>query len=451
MREADAGIAETGRDAGPLGILAGAGAFPIEIAGAVLGRGRTVHIVALDGFAEPETTAFPHEKVGLGQVARILRSFRRAGCREIVIAGGLRRPDLTRLKPDWGLVRYLPTILSLTRGGDDSVLRRVVRFFEQQGFAVRGATDVAPELLAPAGPLGALTPNSAELAAIKRAARAIRVLGAFDIGQAAVATSERVIAIESVRGTDALLASLAGSLSGIAKGGVLVKLAKPGQEMRVDLPAIGPRTVDGATAAGLSGVAIGAGEAIVLDRSKLSAQSDAAGLFVYGLPKAAGAEDLAAPAPLDPHAMRPLAVLARRAPTPSERSDVYIGRQLIHVLARESLGRAAVISGHHVLAIATELDIPAMLANIGRDSQWGRRVFKPRIGTLVIDLGPGDGETAALSESLLSLEVFAAVKDARLAGVAVLGGRIPEQRRADVIGWANDARLFLLAEEATHD
>lgn len=450
MREAAAGIADAGVDAGPLGILAGAGAFPIEIAAAVSRRGRAVHIVAIDGFAEPDTARYPHDRVGLGQVARMLRCFRRAGCREIMIAGGLRRPDLTRLKPDWGLIRHLPTLLSLTRGGDDSVLRHVVRFFEQQGFMVRGAADVASELLAPSGPIGALAPTAGQLTAVARAARAIQVLGAFDVGQAAVATADRVIAVETVRGTDALLASLLEpEVAGSAQGGVLVKLAKPGQEMRVDLPAVGPRTIEGAVASGLCGIAVGAGKAVVLERPKLVAQSDAAGLFLYGLAKATAEDVPPVTAPLDPHGMLPLAVLARRAPTPSERSDVYIGRQLAHVLAQENLGRAAIIAGRHVLAIATDLNIPAMLRQVGRDSQWGRRAFKSRIGTLVIDIGAA-GDADAVSERLLSLAVFAAAKEVRLAGVAVLGARIPDERREEVIGWANDARLFLLAEEAAH-
>ncbi len=457
MRDGGSRQAATGEGAGPLGILAGAGSFPLEIAAAVSGRGRAVHVVAIDGFAAPEAARFPGERVGLGQVGRMLRSFRRADCREIVIAGGLQRPDLTRLRPDWGLIRHLPTLLRLTRGGDDSVLRRVVQFLERQGFVVRGAGDVAPELLAEAGPMSRRRPEADHGLAIARAVAAMQALGGFDIGQAVVATAERVIAVESARGTDALLAALGpdGAAAGAGVGGVLVKLAKPGQELRVDLPAIGPQTIVRAAAAGLMGIAVSAGRAIVLERQVLVAEADQAGLFVHGI--APAAEDDAGPAlaAVDPFRLKPLTVLARRAPTPSERQDILMARQLMPVLASQSLGAAAIIAGRHVLAVAAGLAVPAMIHLVGRDSQWGRRAFKAQLGTLVIDLGqadggqPGEGQPAA-SEVHLTRDVFAAAHAAGLAGVVCLGMAIPESRRAEVIGWANDARMFLLAEEAAH-
>lgn len=435
-------------ESGPLGILAGAGAYPIEIAEAVSQRGRGVHIVAIDGFADAATARFPHERVGLGQVGRMLASLRRAGCRDMVIAGGLRRPDLTKLRPDWGLVRFLPTIIGLTRGGDDSVLRRVVRFFEGQGFIVRGAADVAPELLATTGPLGLRVPDADDEVAIRSAARAIQALGPFDIGQAAVATRDGVVALETTRGTDALLAALAsdGAAAGQAHGGVLVKLAKPGQELRVDLPAIGPRTVEGAVAAGLKGIAVGAGHAIVLQRSAMSEAADRAGLFVQGIDPS----NVQAGLPIDPAEVpqTALRVVSRRAPTPAERRDVAIGRRLMGVVAREDLGRAAIVAGEHVLAVSGMLDPVAMIRATGRDSQWGRRLFKSQIGTLLIDVGARQGAASADVAGLLSLETFTAARDGGLAGIACLGGGLPAERREEIVGWAKDARIFLLVEEA---
>jgi DUF1009 family protein len=454
MREgrADAG-ATRHEEAEPLGILTCAGSLPLEIAAAVAAQGRGVHLVAIDGFAGPEVAAYSHERVGLGQLNRMIRSFRRAGCLEIVIAGAMQRPDLMRLRPDLGLLRHLPTILSLTRGGDDSVLRRIVRFFEAQGFVVRGAGDVAPGLLAPAGAVGSRQPTTADQAAIARAARAVAVLGAFDVGQAAVATVDRAIAIEGARGTDALLTQLTERRS-VAPAtelpGVLVKLAKPGQEMRVDLPAIGPRTIERAAAAGLAGIAVGAGQSIVLERAQTVAAADAAGLFVVGLTEAESV-----PADVQPRLNAraapygPLTVLARRAPTPSERRDITIARRLREVLARERLGSAAVVAGEHVLAVSAALPVVAMLSALGRDRQWGRRRFRSRIGTLMLDLGASEGANTAAESPvgrILDREVFQAAAAAMLAGVVCLGGAIPEDRRDEVIGWANDARMYLMAE-----
>ena len=419
------------RNAEPLGILTCAGPLPLEIARLVTARGRPVHLVALEGFADPGAAAYPHERVGLGQLDRLLRSFRRAGCREIVIAGAMRRPDLLRLRPDLGILKHLPTILSLTRGGDDSVLRRIVRFFENQGFIVRGAGEVAPELLAGAGALGRHAPDAAHCEAIDRAARALAALGDFDIGQAAVATAERVLTIETSRGTDAMLESLAADAG--ATGAVLVKLAKPGQELRVDLPAIGARTVEAARAAGLAGIAVGAGRTIVLEREAMLAAADAEGLFVAGITTMP--PRVAAPPP----DMRQLAVMARRAPTPNERGDIGIGRQLLPLLVAEGLGRAAIISRHHVLGVAGAQPVASLIASLGRDASWGRRRFRKQLGVLALDI--------AWSSDLLTREVFQAAADAHLAGIACLGAPLPRERLLELIGWANDGRLFLLAEE----
>ena len=444
--------------ADPIGVLACAGALPLDIAAAAMAEGRPVHLVAIDGFADPRAADYPHDWVGLGQIGHMLAGFRRAGCREIVIAGGMRRPDLRRLRFDWGFVRHLPTILSLTRGGDDSVLRRIVRFFEGQGFIVRGIGDVAPGLLAGAGALGRHQPPPAAEAAMARAAAALLALAEFDIGQAVVATADRILAIEDVRGTDAMLGDLGPSAAGqgLASGGVLVKLAKVGQETRIDLPTIGPRTVAGAKAARLAGIAVGAGQAIVLERSQLVADADAAGLFVTGLT----ASGTTAAAVAADQVATPLAVLARRAPTPAERRDVAIGRRLMPVLSRLGAGRAAVVANEHVVAVAAALPASAMIGALQHDSQWGRRTVRSRIGTLVLDIasrgaddasrgadeGADEGGDAAAFTDHLDRAVFAAAQAAGLAGIACLGAPLPEARRDEIIGWANDAKLFLLAE-----
>jgi DUF1009 family protein len=190
----------------------------------------------------------------------------------------MQRPNLVGLRIDWGFVRNLPTVFALTRGGDDSVLRRVVRFFESHGFKVIGPSDVAPDLLAPVGLMSVRAPSPANDAALRRAAALIADLGRFDIGQGVVADADGIIAVEGVRGTDAMLRDLGpgGIADGRGRGGVLVKLAKPGQEMRIDLPTIGPETVRGAAAAGLAGIAVGAGAAIVLERRDVAEAADRA-------------------------------------------------------------------------------------------------------------------------------------------------------------------------------
>jgi DUF1009 family protein len=435
-------------NAGPLGILACAGPLPIEVAQAGVRQGRKVHIVAIDGFAGPGIAHFPHERVSLGQLGRMLSSFHRAGVAEIVIAGGMERPNLLALRIDWGFVRHLPTILALTRGGDDSVLRRIVRFFEAQGFAVVGASDVAPGLLARAGPLTRIAPGPDQQTALERAARLIEGLGSFDIGQAVVARPDGIVAIEGARGTDAMLGDLApeGPGSGLAEGGVLVKLAKPGQEMRIDLPTIGPETVRRAEAAGLTGIAVGADAAIVLERERVVEMADAAGLFVLGLEsRATFCNGTMNDAGADVVQGNMLRVAARRAPTPADRRDIAIGRRLLAEMRVHGAGAAAVVSREHVRAVSGRLPLPAMVATQARSQTWGRRAVKSRIGVLVIDGEVPAGERSG--EALLDAPLFLAAMESRLAGIVLLGGIADAERRSQIEAWANEAGVFLMVLE----
>lgn len=431
----------------PLGILAGAGPLPIEIAEAGARAGRRIHIVAIDGFAGDDVTRFPHERVSIGQLGRIIASFKRAGVSEMAIAGAIQRPNLGTLRIDWGFVRNLPTVIGLTRGGDDSVLRRVIHFFEGHGFDVIGAGDVAPDLLAPAGLIGSREPGEAAENAIARAAALIADLGRFDIGQGVVASAETIVAVEGIRGTDAMLGDLGpgGITEGCGDGAVLVKLAKPGQEMRIDLPTIGPETVRRAAAAGLTGIAVGAAGAIVLAREEVARVADNSALFVTGFHPRAAAE--ASPASLDvapETATRDaLEVVARRAPTPSEREDIALARSVLDVLAAHSAGNAVLVSRQHVLAINTHLALPEFVASQGRTRTWGRRALGRRRGVLVVEAH----SSAGTAEAVLTVELFAAAKAVALAGLVVLSPLSRDDLRPDIIAWANEAGVFLMCSK----
>lgn len=438
------------RQAAPLGILACAGPLPIEVAEAGSRQGRSIHIVAIEGFADEAVQRFPHERTSIGEVGRILASFRRAGVREIVIAGAMQRPNLLQIKIDWGFLRNLPTVLALTRGGDDSVLRRVVRFFEGQGLAVVGAADVVPDLLAPAGMLTRTRPSTEAEGAVIIGADLIRALGRFDVGQGVVATPAGIVAVEGIRGTDAMLRDLApgGPLHGHAEGAVLVKLPKPGQEMRIDLPTIGPETVRMAKAAGLAGIAIGAGATIVLERDRLSAEADEADLFVVGLEEPQGRTqsrpqpDVAADLPGTP-AEPVLRVAARRAPTPGDRRDIGIARRVMSVVRERGAGQAVIVSREHVTAIAGRLPLAAFVRAQGRAAGWGWRSLRGRFGVLAVDASGLEAEAVI---QLIDAPVLRAASELGLAGIALLGalpgGAPGDQLRA----WANEARLFLMAE-----
>jgi DUF1009 family protein len=276
-----------GRIAGPLGIIAGGGLLPCVIAEAAAARGLDLHIVGIRGEARDEIERYPHTWIKWGEVGKLFAALDDKGCRDLVIIGGVTRPDLANVKLDFGAIRNLPFIVSLGIGGDDHVLSKVVRFLEAKGYRVHGADDVAPELLAGEGTLGDKAPSGEDRADIATGFRVVRALGRLDIGQAAVVAKGHVLAVEAAEGTDAMLARCAdlrkiGRLKERARSGVLVKAPKPGQEERVDLPTIGPETVRKAASAGLAGIAVAAGHVLVAERATTLAAANQHGLFLVG-------------------------------------------------------------------------------------------------------------------------------------------------------------------------
>lgn len=268
-----------------LGILAAGGTLPGAICEAAIAKGYAVHVVALKGQADHAMARFPHSWVRIGQVGRMLGALRKAGCRELVIVGSLRRPNLWKVGIDFGLVRHFPALWALTKGGDDAILTRVVRFFEAQGFKVRGAHEIAPSLLAPAGPLARVAPTEEQQRDIARGFAVLDALAPFDVGQAVVVARDYVLAVEAAEGTDEMLKRCARLRQWGRKGraGVLVKAPKAGQEMRVDMPVIGTRTVELAAAAGLAGIAVASGKVMIAELAETAALADRHGVFVAGI------------------------------------------------------------------------------------------------------------------------------------------------------------------------
>ncbi|MFZ3238791.1 MAG: UDP-2,3-diacylglucosamine diphosphatase LpxI [Stellaceae bacterium] len=265
-----------------LGIVAGAGGLPRRLVETCRQTGREVFVLALEGAAEPETVIdVAHAWCPLGAAGRGLALLRDNGVGELVLAGGVRRPALASLRPDWRAAKFFARV-GYRALGDDGLLSAVVAELEREGFRVIGPDQVLQAPLAPEGPLGGIRPDEQALADIARGERAARALGALDIGQAVVVQQGLVLGVEAIEGTDALLRRCAG-LRREGPGGVLVKVEKPGQEQRADRPTIGPQTVTLAVAAGLCGIAVEAGATIVLDRDEVVAAADRAGLFVFGI------------------------------------------------------------------------------------------------------------------------------------------------------------------------
>lgn len=265
-----------------LGIIAGRGRLPAEIARAAAGNGRNVFVLALHGQAEePVIATFPHEWVRIGDVSRALTILRNHGVRELVLAGAVTRPSLRSIRPDARGARFIAKA-GLRALGDDSLLTAIVKELEIEGFHIVGAEEIWREALMPPGNLTSAIPSENAWRDIARGVAVSQALGRADVGQSVVVQQGIVLAAEAVEGTDAML-TRAGTLRREGPGGVLVKLAKPGQDMRVDRPAVGLETVKGAIAAGLLGIAVEAGAALLLDRQQVIAAANEARLFVHGI------------------------------------------------------------------------------------------------------------------------------------------------------------------------
>ncbi len=287
MTAAAAGPAAGGR--GPLGVLCFGGDLPLRVADAARASGEEVFVVAFRGFAAPALERYPHEWVRLGRMGHLLRALRRRAVRRIAIVGAIARPSLRDLSIDWTGLLLLPRAVRMLRGGgDDRVLRTIVGYFESKGLDVIGVSDIAPGLLAGEGLLGGDGPSAAEGDNARVGLALLDALSAFDAGQACVVLDGRPVAIEGAEGTDAMIRRVAemrsnGRLKVQGRRGVLVKAAKRGQDLRVDLPTIGPRTIELAAEAKLAGVAVEAGRTLIADREESAALAARHGLFLVGL------------------------------------------------------------------------------------------------------------------------------------------------------------------------
>jgi DUF1009 family protein len=267
---------------GTLGIIAGSGDLPRRLISACRAQGRPCFVLALHGQTDAATVAdVPHRWNMLGAAQEALDALHGAGVVEIVLAGRLKRPSLTSLKPDAKGAAMLARI-GLRAFGDDSILRALKAELEREGFRIVGPDSILDSLLAGSGPFGSHQPDQTARADIARGIEVALALGAADVGQAVVVQQGLVLGVEAVEGTDALLQRV-GHLRRDGPGGVLVKLAKPGQDRGMDLPTIGPETVRRAKEAGLVGIAVESGGTLILDREELVRLAEEAGLFVLGL------------------------------------------------------------------------------------------------------------------------------------------------------------------------
>ena len=263
--------------------------MPFAVADAVVRRGRRVVLFGIEGAADAKRIRrYPHHWIVLGKVGRLLSLMKEEGCRDAVVVGSLVRPAFWSIRLDFKTLMLLPKAAAAFRGGDNHLLTSLVRIAEELGFRILAPHEVAPDILAPAGNLTRKKPSARDKRDIARGLKLVKAISAFDVGQAAVVANDHVLAVEGIGGTDQMLAHLSelrriGRLRQRQGIGVLVKAPKLRQDRRYDMPAVGPKTVEAAVKAGLAGIAIVAGAAVMAEPERMIAAADKAKLFIVGV------------------------------------------------------------------------------------------------------------------------------------------------------------------------
>lgn len=277
----------TGNDR--LAIIAGSGSLPLHVALAARAAGENPFIIRLRDDCRIDWHEFDSDTITIGDVKHLRDIIRANGISRVVLSGAVKkRPEWNEIHPTFKVILQLPSVIkTLLSGGDDAVLQMVVKLLEGMGLKVLGAHEIAPDILVSLGAITKVQPNKDDFRDIQSGVKVAHMLGMMDIGQGTVCVGGRAIALEGAEGTDQMLERVASlreqhRISQRRKG-VLVKLCKPQQDIRADLPTVGVSTVHNAHKAGLAGIAVEAGRAFILDRDEMLREADTLGLFVYGL------------------------------------------------------------------------------------------------------------------------------------------------------------------------
>ena len=281
-------LPEHKRPAGSLGLICGGGRLPLELAAHLFETGQDCRIIAIEKEARAELGKWDAHFVPITQIGQIVSVLRNSGCTDVLLLGSIgSRPDISQFFSHAGNWRFAHRLVAALRGGDNRILMRLIALLESEKLNVRAPGDFMPHMLAGYGLLAGPPPDRTARADMAIAIDALAAMGQLDIGQGAICLGARIIAVEAAEGTDEMLARCAGlrkrgKISTRPGTGVLVKAVKSGQDRRVDLPTIGPATVELAAQAGLAGIAVEAGGCLVAQRRKMIEEAGRLGLFILG-------------------------------------------------------------------------------------------------------------------------------------------------------------------------
>ncbi len=266
-----------------LGIIAGGGSIPRRLIEHCQAQGRDFFVLAIEGNASKDLVSqdIPHMWMRLGQAGSGFKKFKEEGVEEVVMIGTIKRPTFHDLIPDFRTTAFFAKI-GMKALGDDGLLRAVIKEIEGEGMIVRGIQEVMPDILVKEGVLGKHKPDKQAMADIRRGIDVALALGELDVGQSVIVQQGLVLGVEGIEGTDELIRRC-GEYRRKGAGGVLVKLRKPQQDMRIDLPTIGTRSVLRAKESGLRGIAVHAGNGLIVDEAEMIKTADKEGLFIIGV------------------------------------------------------------------------------------------------------------------------------------------------------------------------
>ena len=265
-----------------LGMIAGSGMMPVEIINHCNKTGREIFVVGIEPFAKvEELIEAPHIFAKIGEAGKMLKTMKQQGVHEIVFAGGIKRPSFKELIPDWKGAKMMAK-LALNKLSDNNLFLVIIEEIEQNGFKFVGIEDVVPEMLFSEGVYGKIKPSADDMDDIRRGITISKALGSVDVGQSVVVQEGMALAVEAIEGTDMMLARAA-VLKKKGKAPVMIKTLKPGQDKRVDMPAIGLQTIEQLKKYGMKGIAVEAGGILLIERNAVIKMANEAGIFIIGI------------------------------------------------------------------------------------------------------------------------------------------------------------------------
>ena len=265
-----------------IGIVAGSGKLPSLLAKSCIQKGHEYKVLAINNFFEESISGVVADlKIDIGQIGKAIKYFKEENIKEIILVGGIKKPKIFSFFPDFKTFKILFK-LGFLRYKDNKLITSLIEVIQEEGFIVTGAKNFLPELIAPEGIIGSIKINKEDSSEVDSAFLAARDFGLKDIGQAVVWRKGRLIATEDINGTDYMLSKISLKNINAKPSGFLVKVLKPGQEIRIDMPTIGPDTIRMVRAAGLEGIVVHANYTLIVEIKKTINLANELGVFLFG-------------------------------------------------------------------------------------------------------------------------------------------------------------------------